>query len=170
MTMTSPKLHIRRLAIEDVAKRSVTCVARTRKHCEIAIDLLGEEHTVAVVRQESVLKLMKCLEVLCPCDADGWTVIAIAPCNIIAVLNEANTWVVAIYPLAYLLVVALETKWLFVDVPVYAVLRETYMEHHTTVGVVATEHSCKALAERNYGTVEYTVACRKQVTRNDRVL
>jgi len=96
--------------------------------------------------------------------------IAVAPCHIVAFLDEAHTRVVAIHPLANLLVVALEAKRLLVDVPVYAVLRETYVENHTTVGVVATEHTCEAFTEGHYSTVEDTVACRKQVTRYDRVL
>ena len=44
------------------------------------------------------------------------------------------------------------------------------MEHHAAVGVVAAEHSCEAFAEGNDGAIEYAVACRQQVARDDRVL
>ena len=83
--------------------------------------------------------------------------ITVAPCHIVAVLDEADTWVVTIYPLANLLVVALEAEWLLVDVPVHAVLREAYVEHHAAVCVVAAEYTCEALTERNYCTVEDTI-------------
>ena len=96
--------------------------------------------------------------------------ITVAPCHIVAVLDEAHARVVAVHPLANLLVVALEAQRFFVDVPVDTILREANVQHHTAVGVVATENSCEAFAERNYGTIEYTVAGRQQVARNNRVL
>ena len=55
MAVLAPEAHIGRLAIEDVAEGSVASVRRTREHGEVAIDLLGEQHAVAVVRQEGVL-------------------------------------------------------------------------------------------------------------------
>ena len=109
------------------------------------------------LRQECVLELVECLEVLCPSDADCWSVVAVAPCYIVAVLDEANARVVTIYPLADLLVVALEAERLLVDVPVHAVLREAYVEYHAAVCVVAAEYTCEALTERNYCTVEDTI-------------
>ena len=83
--------------------------------------------------------------------------VAVAPCYIVAVLDEANARVVAVYPLADFLVVALEAERLLVDVPVHTVLRETYVKHHAAVGVIATEYTCEALTERNYSTVEDTI-------------
>ena len=156
MAVASPKLHVGRLAVEDITERCVTGVARTREHSEVAVDLLREQYAVTVVRQECVLELMECLEVLCPSDADSRSVVAVAPCYIVAVLDEANARVVAVYPLADLLVVALEAERLLIDVPVHTVFRETYVEHHAAVGVVATEYTCEALTERNYCTVEDT--------------
>ena len=47
----------------------MTVVAGARKHGELAIYLLWEEHTVAVEGQESVLALVETLEVEGVCDA-----------------------------------------------------------------------------------------------------
>ena len=83
--------------------------------------------------------------------------IAVAPCHVVAVLDKAYAGVVTVNPLANLLVVALEAEWFLVDVPVHAVLREAYVEHHAAVSVVAAEYTCEALTERNYCTVEDTI-------------
>ena len=121
MTVASPELHIGRFTVEDVAEGGVSGVTRTAQHGEVAVDFLREEHSVAVVGKECILKLVECLEVLCPCHSDCRTVITVAPCDIVAVLNEAHARVVAVHPLSYLLVVALETQRFLVDVPIYTV-------------------------------------------------
>ena len=96
-------------------------VAWAREHGEASVDFLREEHAVAVVWQEGILKLVERLEVLGPCYADCWAVIAVAPCHVVAVLYEAHAWVVTINPLSDFLVVALEAQRFLVDVPVHAV-------------------------------------------------
>ena len=108
MAMLAPEAHVGRLAVEDVAKGSMASVRGTREHGVVAINLLGEEYAVAVVRQESVLELMESHEVGSPGHADGRAVVAVAPGNVVLVLYLAHAGVVAVHPVAYLLVVALE--------------------------------------------------------------
>ena len=108
MAMLAPEAHVGRLAVEDVAKGSMASVRGTREHGVVAINLLGEEYAVAVVRQESVLELMEGHEVGSPGHADGRAVVAVAPGNVVLVLYLAHAGVVAVHPVAYLLVVALE--------------------------------------------------------------
>ncbi len=169
VAVASPELHVGRFAIEDVTEGGVSGVARTGEHSEIAVDLLGEEYAVAVVGQESILQLVEGLEVLCPSDTDGGAVVAVAPGHVVAVFDEAYAGVIAVYPLSNFLVVAFEAERFLVDVPVYTVLRETYMEYHAAVGIIAAEHSGEAFAERYDGAVEDTVACGQQVAGNDGV-
>ena len=163
VAMATPELHVGAFAVEDVAERCVTGVGRTRHHGEVAVDLLGEEYAVAVVGKESVFELMEGLEVLRPRDTDGRPVVTVAPSHVVAVFNEAHAGVVAIHPLADFGIVALETQRFLVDIPVHAVLREAHMEHHAAVGVVATEHTGVAFAERNHGAIEDTVARGQQI-------
>ena len=170
VAVLAPEAHIGRLAIEDVAEGSVASVRRTREHGEVAIDLLGEQHAVAVVGQEGVLQLVEGLEVGGPCHADGWAVVAVAPCDIVFVLYLAHTWVVAIHPLSHFLVVALETERFFIDVPLLAILREAYVKHHAAVGIIAAENASETIAKGYYGTVEDTVAGGQQVAGDDGVV
>ena len=55
----------------------MTVVAGARKHGELTIYLLWEEHTVAVEGQEGVFALVKTLEVESVGDADCRTIIAV---------------------------------------------------------------------------------------------
>ena len=66
---------------------------------------------------------MKCLKVLCPCDTYSRLVfIAVAPGQIVSVLNENNSRIVTVAELGYLLVVTFKFYFVILDVPVYAVL------------------------------------------------
>ena len=170
MTVASPELHVGRFAIENITEWCVSSVARTAQHGKVAVDFLREKHSVAVVGKECILKLVESFEVGCPCHSNRWAMITVAPCNVIAVFDEAYAWVVTIHPLPNFFIVALKTKRLFINIPVHSVFREAYVKHHATVGVIATEHSCEAFAERNDCAIEDAVACRKQVARDDRVL
>ena len=49
----------------------MTVVAGARKHGELAVDLLWEEHTVAIEGQEGVFALVETLEVEGVGDADS---------------------------------------------------------------------------------------------------
>ena len=169
VAVATPKLHVGRLAIEDVAKRRVSRVGRAGEHRKATVDLSGEEHAVAVVGQEGVLQLVERLEVLRPRHANGRAVIAVAPGDVVAVFDEGDARVVAIDPLAYLFVLTLEAERVGVDVPMEAVVGEAHVEHHAAVGVVATEHAREAIAERYDGRIEDTIARGEQVARDDRV-
>lgn len=180
MAMMSPELHVGRLAVEDIAKGRMTCVAGAAEHsiasptpalpCREGVNLPWEEHAVAVVWQESVLHLMERLEVLSPSHADGRSVVAVAPGHPPTVIDAANAWVVAIDPLANFLVITLELQRFLVDVPIQSVVAEANVKRHAAVGVVATEHAGKAFAEWNDGTVENTVRRRQQVATDDGIL
>jgi hypothetical protein len=147
----------------------VSCVRRTGKEGVSAVDLAREHHSVSVVWEECVLKLMECLEVLGPCHSDGRSVVSVAPCHIVLVLDLAYSWIVAIYPLSDLRDVAIELEGLRVELPVDSVLRESYMKGHADVCVVYAEDSCIAVLERNYSGVEDAVGIRKEVARNHRI-
>lgn len=180
MAMMSPELHVGRLAVEDIAKGRMTCVAGAAEHSIASptpalprregVNFTWEEHAVAVVWQESVLHLMERLEVLGPSHADGGSMVAVAPGHPPTVIDAANAWVVAIDPLADFLVITLELQRFFVDVPIQSVVAEANVKCHASVGVIAAEDAGKAVAEGNDGTVENTVRRRQQVATDDGIL
>jgi hypothetical protein len=169
VTVAAPEHQVGRLAVEDVAKGRVTRVAGSAEHGKVPIDLAGEEHAVAVVRQEGILQLVEGDEVVRPGHADGGSVIAVAPGDIVAAVDAAHAGVVTVHPLPYLGIVAREAEWLLADVPFHAVVAEAHMEHHAAVGVVAAEDAGKAVLEGYDGTVEDAVARRQQIARDDGV-
>ena len=157
MTMMSPVLQVGRLTIEDISEGSMPRITGTTQHGKLAIDLAREHHTIAVVRQESILQLMESLEILCPCHTNRWSMITIAPGDIILFAYLAHTRVVAIHPLSYLLVVALHANGFFVDVPVNGILTEASMKRHASVLVITSEDTSKSILISYYGTIEDTI-------------
>ena len=157
MAMFAPVYQVRRFAIEDVSEGGMSRVARATEHGKVAIDLLGEHHTVAIVGQERIFQLVEGLEIKCVGHANGRSMIAVTPGDVVAVVNQAHARVVTVHPFTNLLVVAFKTQRLFVDVPFHAVIAETDVQYHASVGVVAAEHTSVAVFERYYGTVENTV-------------
>ena len=169
MTVTSPVLKVGRFAIEDITERRVTIVAGAAKHSEVAIQLTGEEHTIAVEGQEGILQLVEGLEVEGIGDTDRRTVVAITPRDIVAVFDQDDTRVVAIDPLTDLLVFAFKGQRLRIDVPVDRVIAEADVQTHTAVRIVAAEYPCIAFAEANNSAIEDAIGGRQQVAWDDGV-
>ena len=94
MAVPAPEFHILALADENIPERRMPVVAGPAEHHIHAIDLPGEKHAVSVKRKEGVFKLYKLLKVKGICHANGGAVIAIAPGNVISVLNKANSGVI----------------------------------------------------------------------------
>ena len=67
-------------------------------------------------------------------------------------------------------VIGLEHDRLMLNLPVDTVLAETGKDIHLHRLVVATEHTCIAITERNYSTVEDTVRCGDCIAVDNRVL
>ena len=166
VAVVSPELHIRRLAVEDVAESGVAGVGRAGEHGELTANLTGEEHAVAVIGQEGVLYLVESLEVLGPGYADGRAMVAVAPGNPVAVFDEGHAGVIPIDPLAHFGIGPFKLDGVGLDVPVHTVLGEAGVEGHAAVGIVAAEYACKAVPERDHGAVEDAVGVRKQVPGN----
>ena len=135
----------------------MTIVAGARKHGELAVYLLWEEHAIAIEGQEGVFALVETLEVEGVGDADCRTMIAVAPCNPIAVVYPSNAWVVLILRFYHLGIACLEHDGFVIDVPVDAILTESGKDIHLHGLVVATENACKTIFKGYYGTVENAV-------------
>ena len=99
MAVFAPEFHVRAEANVDVAKRSMSAIAGTAQERIFAIELLRQQHTVAVERQESILALEELLEIESIADADGGAVVAVAPRNPVAVLNPCHARIVFIFGL-----------------------------------------------------------------------
>ena len=172
VAVVSPVLHVGAFGVEDVAEGGVARVARTRQHGELAVNLAGEHHAVAVVGQEGVLQLVEGLEVGRPGHADGGAVVAVAPRHVVLVVDFGHTRVIAVDPLPHFGVGTLEVEILLLDVPVDAVDREADVNPHPAVGVVAAKDTrivVLAVLEGNDRRVEDAVRGRKQVARDNRV-
>ena len=166
VAVVSPELHVRRFAVENVSEGGVAGVGGAGEHGISAIDLAGEEHAVAVVGQEGVLHLVEGLEVQRPGQADGGTMVAVAPAHPVLAVDEGHAGVVAVHPLAHLGTAAGEADGIGLDVPMDAVLGEAGVEGHAAVGVVAAEDAGKAVFKRHDGAVENAVGVFQQVPRN----
>ena len=172
VAVASPELHVGRLGIENVAERRMPVVARTRKHREFPADLAGEQHAVAVERDEGIFQLVERLEILRPRHADRRAVVTVAPRHVVFVPDLGHTRVVTVDPLADFGVAAHQFEVLLADVPVDAVHREARVDAHAAVGIVAAEHAriiILALLERNDRRIENAVRGRKRVAPDDRV-
>ena len=172
MTVAAPELHVGTLRIEDVAESRMPVVARTRQHGETAVDLAGEQHAVAVEGDEGVLQLVERLEVVGPRDADRRAVVAVAPRDVIFVVDLRNTRVVAVNPLGDFGIGAHEFEILLADIPLDAVHRESGVDAHAAVRIVAAENArivILAFLEGNDRRVENAVRRRKRVARDDRI-
>ena len=135
----------------------MTVVAGARKHGELAVNLLWEEHTVAIEGQEGVFALVKALEVEGISDANGGSVITIAPGNPIAVVDPSYARVVLILRFDHLGITSFEHDRFVVDVPVNTILAETGKDIHLHGFVIATENASEAVFKRYYGTIENAV-------------
>ena len=167
--MASPELQVGRFGVVDVAEGGVSPVARTRQHGITSAYLLRHQHSVAVERQKRVLALEKFLEIKCVGNADGGSVVTVAPGDPVAVLDPGHTGVILIVRLDHVGVAGLELDRLVVDLPVHAVFAEPGEYVHLHALVVAAEHSGKSVAERHHGTVEHTVGGRYGITAYNRV-
>ena len=114
---------------------------------------------------------MELLEVLCPAHTDcRLPAVCVAPCNPESVLDPYASGVVTVLPgvsFSSFGVVVYPFNLFFVEVPVYAVLREACVDSHVSFLVVNTENTCELALfalERNNCAVEDRVAGRKKVT------
>ena len=114
---------------------------------------------------------MELLEVLCPAHTDSrLPAVSITPCDPESVFDPYTSGVIAVLPgvsFCCFGIVVYPFNLFLVDVPVYAVLRETCMDSHISFLVVNTENTCELALftlKRNNCTVEDRVACRKKVT------
>ena len=163
VSVMSPELEIRRLAVKYVPKGCMTIVTRTTQHSVATIDLAREEDAIAIERQKCILQLVESLEVLRPRHSDGGSMVAIAPRDIVATIDLCHSRVVAIDPLPHLGDVAPEVYLIRRDVPGEPISAKPHVETHPPIGVVAPEDTGKPVPERDDGTIEYTVTCRRLV-------
>ncbi len=100
---------------------------------------------------------MECLEVIGPGNSDCRTMVAVAPCNVIFVIDFCNARVIAVHPFADLRNVTVEFEGFRVQLPIDAVLGKAHMKGHPDICVIHTENSGVSAVERHYGRVEYAV-------------
>ena len=92
----APVHEVGALRVEDVAERRVPVVARPAEHRVRPADPPREEHAVAVERQERVVGLVERLEVVRPPHPDRRPVVAVAPRDVVAVLEPGDARVVRV--------------------------------------------------------------------------
>ena len=95
--VAAPELHIRALADKDVAKGRMAVIAGPAHHHIPAADLSGKQHAVAVEGQEGVFQLYEGFKIERVRNADRGAMVAVAPGNVIAVLQKAYAGIVAVF-------------------------------------------------------------------------
>ena len=113
---------------------------------------------------------MEGLEIERVSHADRRAMITVTPSHIVTILDKTYTGVVGVNKLADLLVVALKLEFCLGDTPMNGICAKTYVQTHPAIRIVATEHTGITTFERDNSTVEHAVRCRKDITRNHRVL
>ena len=87
-------------------------------------------------------------------DSYGRAVIAIAPGDVVAVLNPAHPRIVAVHEVAHFRIVTDKVYGLMFYPPVNAVSAFAAMDAHFAPLVVAAEYPGEALLEGHYGAIE----------------
>ena len=154
MAVTTPELHIRALAQEDVTKGGVAAVRRAAQQGVQAVDLAGEQHGVAVEGDKGVLDADKGLEVGGLGDADGRTVEVLTPDDIVGILHLHKTGIVGVHRHKRLALFVDEGDLVLVKVPVDAVLAASQIDVGDAVDLLATEHADELALVGHHGTVE----------------
>src|SRR5205085_2392068 len=98
-------------------------------------------------------------------------VVSVAPGDVIAVLDEADARIVAIFPARDLSILAGvggdELDALRINRPADAILAETCVKLHRPPRVVAAKHAGELSVERHDRTVEDAICGWKDIARND---
>jgi hypothetical protein len=90
MPMMSPMGHIGAFAIQDITERSRPGVAGTAEHGVFASCFPGKKHAISVVGQEAIFHLVESREAGGVLNANCWPMTAIAPSDVISVLDSAH--------------------------------------------------------------------------------
>ena len=167
--MLPPIDHVRALAVENIAERGVSVVARPAEHGVVAADFAGKKHPVAVIWQKRVLHLMEHPKILGPGHPNGGQIfIAVAPGDVIPILQLADPGIVGVFKREIRRSVD-KADGPGLNVPVDAVLGETDVQPRHPAGVVATEHPGESAPEGNGGAVENAIGIGQGVPFDDGV-
>ena len=167
--VASPVNHIFALADKNIAEGGMPGIARAAHHHVAPLNLAREKDTVTVVRQEGIFQLVECLEVIRPRNADGGSVVAVAPGHIVFAVHIAYTGVIAVFTGCDLRVVPYQMNRGILNIPVQTVLAEACENIHADGQAVAAEYAGKAILERHNGAVEHAVGTGVAVTTDDGV-
>jgi hypothetical protein len=96
-------------------------------------------------------------------------VIEVAPCYVVSILYPADTGIIGFEILGDIGIVAYKPDWIRIDLEVDPVSTSACMNPCFPAGIVAAKYTCKGTLERHHGTVEDTVGCGEQVTRDNRI-
>ena len=132
-------------------------VTGTTQHGIFTVYLLREKHTVTVERQESILTLEELLKVESISNADGRTMITVAPGHPITIFNPRHTGVIFIFRFDHLRVAGFKLNRFVADLPIDTILTESGKYVHLHGLVVTTEHTSETISEWNDGTIENTI-------------
>ena len=154
MAVTTPELHIRALAQEDVTKGRVAAVRGAAQQGVQAVDLPGEEHGVAVEGDEGVLDADKGLEVGGFGDADGRTVEVLTPDDVVGILYLHQTGIVGVHRHKRLALFVDEGDLVLAKVPVDAVLAASQIDVGDAVDLLPAEHTDELALVGDDRTVE----------------
>ena len=106
-------------------------VAGTAEHDIFAVDLAREKYAIAVEGQQRIFQESEFAKIEGIADADGWSMVAVAPGDIITVLKPDHSWIVAVLEMADLRVIGLPLDGLILQLPIDAILEILTSEGRT---------------------------------------
>ncbi|MNC40410.1 hypothetical protein D3C75_891180 [compost metagenome] len=156
MAVFAPVHEIRAFTQEHIAKRCMSAVTRTGQHHEIAIDFSGEQHTVAVERQERIFQTGEGFEILGFGYTDRGPVEIRTPDDVIRIFNLDQTRIICITRHIGFAGFVYKLNRLIVNFPIQAVHTVAHTQMRTGSVVFNTEYTQKAAFISNNSTVENT--------------
>ena len=169
MAVAAPVFHIRAFADIDVTEGRVAGVGGTGQQLELAVDLAGEEHRVAVEGQEGVFHSGESLEIGGLGHADGSAVGILAPDDVIGVLHLYQARVIGVGRHEGVPCLVDELNLFVFDVPVDGVLAAAQVDIGDAVGLLATEHADISALIGHNGGVEDAGHAGDGIAADDRV-
>ena len=165
----SPVDQVGATAEVDIAEWGVPVITRAAKHDVLPIDPAWKKNPIAVERQQGIFQEVKLFEIESVSDANRWTMVSIAPANVIAVFQPEHAWVIAVLELSKLRVSVDPVNGLVIQLPMDAILRETAVQVHVTLFIVTAEDTGILAFEWHNCAVKYAVGGWDLVARDDGV-
>ena len=101
----------------DIAEGGVPIITGTAEHNILTVDAAGEQDTITVERQECIFHKVKTFKIEGEANADGRSMVAIAPGDVVAVFEPNDARVIAVLKMAELGVIVSPVDGSIIELP-----------------------------------------------------